>query len=403
MIYRISKIDSKEDQERFIQKFGKDNFDIFNSLKGRMQNQNISTDIVWHVKYTSVEEMDKMLKDLIDRVAPEHDKYDEVYSDDRWDVLKINNWQTAMYYGDGTVWCITGRYDRGYPVKPSQAKYYFNEYLKKDYSAYYFIFDKEKKTKYCLCILKDGKNYNLWTAKDVVIRKIKGFPHIDGLPDITSTENDDFEIDEHILVRYRGNAEEVTIPKEIYKIGMNAFFGNTDIKRVKMKAVDGINTISGWAFCGCRNLTSVFFSINLDSLRVGAFSECTSLTDVFFSDKLTYIGISCFENCTKLRTAMIGKNIKELMSYTFKGCSSLEKVTSNADGSNVIKGIERVRSGCFEGCTSLRSIVFEQSLERIEDYAFRDCNNLRNIVIPKNCLVDEHAFPSNVRKYIKRI
>ena len=37
--------EAKADQEAFINKFGKDYFDLFNKFKGRLQSKNISTDM----------------------------------------------------------------------------------------------------------------------------------------------------------------------------------------------------------------------------------------------------------------------------------------------------------------------------------------------------------------------
>ena len=54
---KIQLIESKQDKQNFIDKFGQDTYDLFIKSKDRLKNNRLSTDIVWHTKHTSPEEM----------------------------------------------------------------------------------------------------------------------------------------------------------------------------------------------------------------------------------------------------------------------------------------------------------------------------------------------------------
>ena len=56
--------ESKADQQKFIDKFGEDVFDLFNKSKDRLKNADVSTDILYHVKNTSPEDMKNILNNL---------------------------------------------------------------------------------------------------------------------------------------------------------------------------------------------------------------------------------------------------------------------------------------------------------------------------------------------------
>ena len=128
-------LESKQDREVFIDKFGKDAFDFFQKYKQRLVNANISTDLTYHVKNTSKEEMDKIVSDLENKVVKDtsgETKLNRNYigSGKGYDVYQPLDWETSMNMGDGTSWCITGRYGTK-KVKPSQAKQYFTDYTTK--------------------------------------------------------------------------------------------------------------------------------------------------------------------------------------------------------------------------------------------------------------------------------
>ena len=113
---------------------------------------------------------------------------------------------------------------------------------------------------------------------------------------------------------------------------------NTEIKELVIP--NSVETIEGYAFCGCSGLTSVKFLNNLTTIGNYAFSGCSGLTSIIFSDNLTTIG-----------------------NYAFYGCFSLTSIT-------IPNNVITIGDGSFYGCYNLTSITIPNSFITIGDYAF---------------------------------
>ena len=160
MKFRFRLFESKEDIQKFIDKFGQENYDKFNKLKDRIKNAGLSSDMTWYVKNMDIEEFEQQLKDLENRVVKDIQgktklNRKKIAENQYWIIWDVLDWETAMNMGEGTVWCITGRYNTD-EVKPSQAKHYFDEYKKEGVNSYLFIMPKNEadytKTPWCLVL-----------------------------------------------------------------------------------------------------------------------------------------------------------------------------------------------------------------------------------------------------------
>ena len=168
--------ESKEDQNKFIDKFGEDSYEVFKKSNSMLKKYSISTDLTWHVKNTSVEEMGELVNELEDEVntgkimdsqGKPHMNVEKAFEDDKWLIYDVKDWQTAVNLGEGTVWCITGRYKTHGKVKYSQAKAYFTQYLDDYYSMYLFAIDKKtNEAKYCICPNMEKTNQTVWDEDD---------------------------------------------------------------------------------------------------------------------------------------------------------------------------------------------------------------------------------------------
>lgn len=168
--------ESKEDQKKFIDKFGEDSYEVFKKSNSMLKKYSISTDLTWHVKNTSVSEMGELVNELEDEVktgkimdsqGKPHMNVEKAFEDDKWLIYDVNDWQTAVNLGEGTVWCITGRYKTHGKVKYSQAKAYFTQYLDDYYSMYLFAIDKKtNEAKYCICPNMEKTSQTVWDEDD---------------------------------------------------------------------------------------------------------------------------------------------------------------------------------------------------------------------------------------------
>ena len=251
--------EAKADQEAFVNKFGKDYFDLFNKFKGRLQSKNISTDMTWHVKHTSVEDMKEILDNFNNQRATD-DKgksklnRKKIFEDSNFIVWEILDWETAMNMADGASWCIAGRYHTNEP-KPSQAKQYFNDYLETTYSNYYYVISKSNNRKWCICkrpnrsVFGGNKDtIDIWTQEDRAIATRSKGQGIEGLPTI---EEISYYVDDYD--DFVDKNKEVDPEKELAEdlLGTEAIYDESDgywhsLDGVSEAQVDTIENVKGW-------------------------------------------------------------------------------------------------------------------------------------------------------------
>ena len=113
------------------------------------------------------------IKDFVDNFQSKTSKKKEdaaeyskkIYSDSDWLVLRITGYPAARKYGEGTTWCITGRYNG----HEEQGEYWFNKYINDenlDGGYYFFINNHDNSEKYCLLLTKYDKVHSIWNAED---------------------------------------------------------------------------------------------------------------------------------------------------------------------------------------------------------------------------------------------
>ena len=81
---------------------------------------------------------------------------------------------------------------------------------------------------------------------------------------------------------------------------------------------DSVTTISSYAFCGAKSLSSVSFGQNLTTIENNAFAGCTGLADTILTinDAVETIGEYAFY-CCGLKGVILGKQIKKIGSLAF--------------------------------------------------------------------------------------
>lgn len=184
--------ESKADQQKFIDKFGKEFFDTFWNNKQRLKNKDINVDILWHVKHTSLSDMRKILDSISDEQrAQEVDiegtkmpeptgNYDVVFESEDYIVYHPHDYISSIYCAKGGRWCTAGGYNipEG-QVKVSQAKTYFNQYTGKGIELYYFI--KSDGDRYALAVYPNGTSHEVYNKRDNNIGGVENIPGIENI------------------------------------------------------------------------------------------------------------------------------------------------------------------------------------------------------------------------------
>ena len=103
---------------------------------------------------------------------------------------------------------------------------------------------------------------------------------------------EEFETVDGVLKKYNGDAEDVTVPDGIKRIGGGAFLRNSSLKSVVLPK--SVAEIGDYAFAYCENLSKV------------TYKDCPETDDcVSFSENLSYIGDHAFRCCYSLPPRMV--------------------------------------------------------------------------------------------------
>ncbi len=157
------------------------------------------------------------------------------------------------------------------------------------------------------------------------------------LPSAALAAEDDFEIKDGMLTRYRGSGGNVVVP-------------------------DGVTEIGELALANCDVDTTVTLPDSVTKLAAGAFVDNEKLMGVTLSNSLTEISISAFHDCTGLKSITIPGSVTELGWASFM-CSGLTDVTI-PDSVTMIDGF------AFYGCTDLKSVTIGKGVTYIGWRAF---------------------------------
>ena len=121
-------------------------------------------------------------------------------------------------------------------------------------------------------------------------------------------------------------------------------------------------------------------------IHASSFKNCTSLKSVTVPDCVEGIGDSAFSSCTNLKSITLPNQLDSISRWLFDGCTSLEKITIPSSA----KGICR---GAFNGCTSLTSITIPSGVKYLDQEAFKDCTSLKSVTIPGSVTnIDYNVF-----------
>ena len=197
--------------------------------------------------------------------------------------------------------------------------------------------------------------------------------------------NNDYLVEDGVLIAYQGEDENLVIPDGITAIAGSVFLNNTSIQSVVLP--DSLKEIGDLAFKGAANLTSISFPSQLESIGSQAFMNCSSLAEVILPDSISSIGAECFRNCSMLTKAVIGSSLDCIPERCFMETSSLNHLEFTSPDVSVIDQYAFYKSG-------IKQIELPEKLKRIENYAFAECNALEGeLLLPQELEhIGQYAF-----------
>lgn len=174
----------------------------------------------------------------------------------------------------------------------------------------------------------------------------------------SASDENDFEIEDGVLVKYHGNGGDVVIPNKVWNIGEEAFAGCTGL--ISVTIPDSVESIGELAFDRCHNLKSVTIPNSVISIGWGAFEDCENITSVIIPDAMTSIESSLFEGCTSLKSVTIPDSVTEIGVQAFYWCTKLRRLT-------IPDSVISIGEEAFCGCSGLETInvANEKQKERL--------------------------------------
>ena len=193
--------------------------------------------------------------------------------------------------------------------------------------------------------------------------------------------------------------ERITIPKEVTKIGEEAFYGCVNLKTVIFEDGSSLKEIGSNAFYDCRLLEDIIIPGGTTVFGYQCFSYCYKLQNIIIPEGTTSIAPRMFIGCTNLRNIILPETIVEIGEYAFCNCDSLNQIKlpskiriidnstfyySGLTSIFIPKFVTRIGQEAFRGCKNLSEIIFESEgiLLEISQSAFSGCSSLKNIDIP---------------------
>ncbi len=192
---------------------------------------------------------------------------------------------------------------------------------------------------------------------------------------------DDFEIESNVILKYKGDKQQVEIPEGITTIGAKAFADSITLNIVKIP--NTVKNIDHQAFYNCYGLLVVMLPYSIMQIGSYAFAGCRVLTKIEIPNSVVSIGDGAFEFCARFKSVVVPESVKSIGAKAFSRCSHLSNIV-------IQNGVESIGTAAFYGCESLECVTIPQSVKSIGAAAFSHCSHLSEIDLPKGLKTIAH-------------
>lgn len=140
-------------------------------------------------------------------------------------------------------------------------------------------------------------------------------------PEVWAGEASDFVTESNKLLKYKGNAAVVEVPKDIVTIGKGCFEDNRAVTKISIP--DMVKTIQTYAFWGCDRLETVRLGNKMTEISEFSFANCKGLRYIEIPDSVSAICAGAFEDCSNLEDITIPPSVTSIHETAFDGCRKL--------------------------------------------------------------------------------
>lgn len=240
--------------------------------------------------------------------------------------------------------------------------------------------------------------------------------------------NNNFIIENNILISYNGNETLIAVPDGVKIIGENVFKGMKNI--VKVVLPESVTEIGENAFKGCKLMREINFPTGLTRIGSYAFHRCHALQEAILPDCVENLGTCAFLYCDEMKKVSI-RGVKRLQRQTFANDTNLKEISFNkdvdtsnfgddiftgcvkinnitlSDGqvfkiNNLIKALDeenpivkaiaksvynsmKIENGkLYKFCVNLKAFELPEGIECIEKSCFYDKKGITSIIFPKS-------------------
>ncbi len=213
------------------------------------------------------------------------------------------------------------------------------------------------------------------------------------------------------LIQYPANRaqREYAIPQTVTDIESSAFYGCKMLSTITMS--DQVNNIGEGAFCNCTDLTELVIPNGVTRIQPITFLGCRNLQRLAIPNSVTSIGEYALSGCSNLTCIALPEDLVELQAGAFSECDHMaaiqicgnnpnfrliDGVLFNGDGTELLlypaarihtdyavpNGVAEIGAHAFDSCEKLVRITTPQGVIRIGEHAFFRCSNLEEVALP---------------------
>lgn len=204
----------------------------------------------------------------------------------------------------------------------------------------------------------------------------------------------DFEIQDDVLIKYKGTAADVVIPEGVDIIARDAFKGCETMYSITLP--ETLIEIAAYSFYGCKNLQEVVIPAKVKRVQSSAFGRCDSLKSAYIMSDTTNLQ-DFFSNATVY--APLGSRAHKQMNEGGKSLryrpypeTDIEYYVSDGvliyyapDKTDVVipDGVTAIDDFLFYNNGNVKSVTIPSSVTKIGNSAFRS-TGITEITIPES-------------------